>query len=250
MDFNEELGSVLSDRSVEKIVEFPLVFKSKLGLSDKSYTTLSNAKALEKFLTITLGGIGTGGLGGLIAWFFTLGVWGQILFLVSLVNPYSWIMIGAGLGVGSFYCLRKIIDITDDNFMTKIPKNITSPIDLLGLSVVDVLCIPAVKIATCDGDYADCEREMITNYFTKEWGINTVYIEKYQKAVSLHIVDIDYNYAKRIEQAKKHEDFKLVDMKELSSELLRFLKEVASSDGKISKCEEDELKKIQYSLQQ
>jgi len=249
MNFNEELGKVLSDRDVEKIVEFPLIFKSKLGLNDKAYEFLSNAKTLEKFLTMILSGLG-GGFGGLIAWFLTLGIWGQILFLVSLVNPYTWIMIGAGLGVGSFYCLKKIIDIADDNFMTKVPKNITSPIDLLGLSVVDVLCIPAVKIAMCDGDYADCEKEMITNYFTKEWGINKVYIEKYQKVVSLNITNMDYNYAKMTEQAKKHKDFKLVDMKELSSELLRFLKEVASSDGKISKCEEDELEKIRYSLNQ
>ena len=172
----------------------------------------------------------------------------SILFLVSLVSPYTWILIGAGLGVGSYYVLQKSIDKVEGNWMDRIPKCITTPIDVLGLSVVDIMCIPAVKIASCDGDYSICEKEKITDYFVKEWGINRLYIEKYQALTFACIDVVDYNYIEQTKKAKKHKDFKYVDLKQLSIELVSFLEEVAASDGKISECEANELKKISNSF--
>lgn len=248
-NINEELSDLFAD--TPSVIDDDFKFKTKLEIGDDHFTYLKGAKNLADFGGSILGGVGVGGIAA-TAWYSTLGVGGKLLLGVGLASqPVGWVVGAAALGATGIYGFKKakdkFIKKAEDGLVTKVPKFLNTPLDLLGLSIATLILPVSVKMAHADGNFCHMERSQILKYFTDEWGYNSEFIEKLMQAQESKMESFSYkDYAKTLKLVcKKTSEFKL---SQVSDEILNFQREIILMDGEIHPDEEKEFATLKLYL--
>jgi len=247
------IKEILADSNIEILVDHPLKFKAALGIGQLAYQSLR----LRENLTTILESVGAGVTGGSLAATSTFaGIFfpAKASFLVSFfgmgaaaITPLGWV-IGIGLATGGAYygCARYFEKGKDDKLVV-IPKFINTPLDLMALSLIELMLPLAIKISNSDGEETEKEIKLIKNYFVDHWGFNKDFVNILYSEVSLNLDDVSY---KKLSQSlgKFLSANKDCNRAIIAKEFIKFLTSVIESDGFIAESEEAELKILQSYL--
>ncbi len=249
-NINDELAALFADTPC--VIENNFNFMKKLNIGDEHLTYLNNSKNLVTVVESLLGGAGIGGLTA-VGWYSTLGIGGKLLFGLSLTAPpIGWVVGASALGAAGVFGLKKAknkyVRKAEDALITKVPKYLNTPLDLLGLSLATLMLPVSVKMAQADGEFCTIEREQISKYFIDQWGYNGEFISKLTEAQETKIDSFSYkDYAKTIKAVcSKTKEFK---HNQLTEEILDFQREIILMDGKVHPKEEQELAALRIYLQ-
>ena len=242
IDMQEELANLFAD--TPSVIDDEFKFKAKLGIGDEHFTYLNNTKNLVDVGGSLLSGVGIGGITA-AAWYTTLGVGGKLLLAVGIgSSPVGWVVGATALGVAGTYGLtrakNKFFKKAEDDLVTKVPKFLNTPLDLLGLSLATLMLPVSVRMAHADGNFCSIERSQMLEYFIGEWGYNPEFIEKLTQAQEAKMDEFSYKeYAKTLKSVSgKTSEFKIDQLKE---EIYNFQRQIILMDGEIHPDEEKEL---------
>lgn len=176
MGLNEEMKDFFTNDKITVVLEYPLVFKNKLQLSDSSYAYLNIAKNLDKYSSSLLAGLA--GASIVYATFLAnLGIFGPLLLSIGIIsNPIGWIALAGGTGAVLMFGGKHLVEKADKSLHHKIPKYINTPIDLLATTLLNYILPLAIKVSLVDSKFKKEEGESIVQYFKSEWGYNNDYL--------------------------------------------------------------------------
>ena len=231
---------------VESVIAEPLKFKAKLGVGEDAYTSLKIKNRLSKIWDV-LGAATTGAwvagtstvattffpASGLLAW----------VGIGTAATPVGWVAAAAVVSAGTWYGVTQLVEKQSRGKTTTIPTFISTPIDVLGLMLFDLMAPLALKIAAIDGHIHELEREYIKHYFVGEWGYDKDFINKgieftEKKISEFSIKELAKNLA---ELQKENRD---CNFDAMVAELNLFLSHVMEADGKIDEREEMATEKV------
>lgn len=247
MSLNDDMKDFFSNEKIEIILDNKMSFKHKLNIGEKDYKYLNNAKNLKEFTDILIGGLATAGLAytGFLA---TLGTLGQIGLAVGLVsNPIGWIAIAGIGGAGLMYGSKKVLNKADKAAFDKIPKYISTPLDILADNLMNLFLPIVVKISLLDGKFDPEEKNAIISYLSINWGYNSNYIE--DRLNSTYKNQAKFNYA----EIKKSlniitKETNGLEYNDIKLEITKIATEVINSVNKSTSRKELELKTLKKLL--
>ena len=184
----------------EEVIAYELIFKARLGIGEKAYKYLSLPKNLSPFINaLWAGGAASGAASSSVvagALFAPTG-FGTVLTTIGIgagaVTPIGWV-VGAGLAAGgAYFGVRKLLDsTTKDKLVDVIPKNINTPLDLIGVELLHRLLPLGLKIASADGRIIDLELEAIADHYEKDWGYSRDFVIKTIESMKEDVDNISY----------------------------------------------------------
>lgn len=232
---------------VKVVICEPLKFKLKLAIGEAAYRTLRLKNKVSDFWDVG-GAIGTGaGVAktAFVASTFFAPQGALALFgLGTAVTPVGWVVAAAVLSGGAFIGVRSILRDASGSRVSVIPKFINTPIDVLAISLFDLIAPLALKIASVDGQVTEAERKWIKDYFVIEWGYDPLFIE-----VGCNLLEAKLEEFSIKEVAESFAEFSKTNpdcnYAEMTRDLLGFLNGVMEADGKIDEREEFAIEKIE-----
>lgn len=176
MGLNEEMKDFFANDEIEVVLDYPLVFKSKLQLSDSGYEYLNAAKNLDKYASSLFAGLATASV-GYAAFIASLSWFGGILVAAGiLATPIGWIALAGGAGATLMFGGKHLVEKIDKKISIKIPKHTNTPINLLATTLLNYILPLAIKVSLIDNEFKKEEGESIVQYFKFEWGYNNDYL--------------------------------------------------------------------------
>lgn len=236
--WTSEISSVISD---------PLKFKKKLNIGEDAYKSLRVKKYLLEALNAG-GGVATGvGLAQapIVAgtFFAPTGIAAFFGFGVA-VTPVGWAVAAGVVGAGLSVALGKYFVRKNPGKVTVIPEFINTPLDLLAVCLMDYIGSLSFKIAAVDGDVHSKEVSRITEYFTEEWGYDSIFVSKALDEIRMNCEGISLKdiATKLADFKKKNDDCNYAAM---SKEILEYLREITEADGYLDEREEAALQAVE-----
>ena len=166
--------------NVKSVISDPLRFKAKLAIGEDAYGTLRLKNKASDFYEL-IGGAGTGAAvakSGIVAtYFFAPHGFLGLVGLGTAVTPIGWVVAAAVLSGGAAFGVKRFLCDVTGSRVTVIPRFINTPIDVLAISLFDLIAPLALKIADVDGQVSGTERKWITDYFVNEWGYERLFID-------------------------------------------------------------------------
>lgn len=176
MGLNEEMKDFFDNDEIKAVLDYPLVFKSKLQLSDSGYEYLNAAKNFDKYASSLFAGLATAAV-GYAAFIASLSWFGGILVAAGiLATPIGWIALAGGTGAVLMFGGKHLVEKFDKNLHHKIPKHLNVPINLLAITLLNYILPLAIKASLVDNKFKKEEGESIVQYFKSEWGYNNDYL--------------------------------------------------------------------------
>ena len=221
----------LAELGIDSPLSHPLCFKKELHIGAKAYRSLTIKKRVFR-LVRPLGAAGVGatvaGSSAVATTFFPAGILGA-LGLATAATPIGWVIGTAVFSGAAWTFISGKLDSLSSNRVVEIPKFINTPLDLLAVSIFDLVCSLAVKLAAIDGEFHERERVRITRYFVETWGYD-------ERFVTLAIDMVNESDSGFNDLVKNLVDFTRSNpdchAPAISQNILAFLHEVAeASDG-------------------
>ncbi|MFT6735284.1 MAG: hypothetical protein ACJAS9_003489 [Polaribacter sp.] len=232
--------------SVESVIDESLKFKEKLAIGEDAYTSLR----LKNTLTEAWDAFGVSATAVTVAsssavastFFAPAGILG---IFVTATTPIGWVIAAGVLSGGAWMGASRYLKGFSTDKVTVIPKFINTPLDILGLALFDLIAPLALKVANSDGNIANEERDLISNYFVKEWGYNQRFVLEgllfsESKISDFSIKELAIALA---EYKKKNRD---CNYRIMTEEIIMFLQELIESDGKIDINEKSAINEISF----
>ncbi len=233
-----EMGDGFS--GIECVITEPLKFKAALAIGEDAYTSLRCSNKVKEWwnLISAVGGGAAAAQSSVVATTFFAPHWLLATFgFGAAVTPVGWVVAAAVVSGGAWYGIQKALGGAVDSRITKVPKFINTPIDVLAVSLFDLLAPLGLKVADADGTVTDDERATIQRYFVRTWGFD----ERFTKAGIAHLEQHLANFsiediARRLAEFKK--DSPDCNYEAMSQDILKFLNQVMEADGRIDEAEE------------
>lgn len=225
---------------IECIIAEPLKFKVALAIGEDAYASLRCSNKVSEWWDL-IGAIGGGAAAAqssvVAATFFAPQGLLAIFGFGVAVTPVGWVVAAAVVSGGAWYGMQKVLSGAVDSRIIKVPKFINTPIDVLAVSLFDLLAPLGLKVADADGTVTDDERATILRYFVKTWGFD----ERFAKAGIAHLEHHLANFsiediARRLAEFKKSSPD--CNYEAMSQNILEFLNQVMEADGRIDEAEE------------
>lgn len=234
-------------QSVDAVITEPLKFKAKLGIGENAYTSLrlkNNLVNTWDCFGAAASGAGLASSATVASTFFAPNAILGALGLASAATPIGWV-IAAGVVSGSTWLgLTKFLNKQTSNRVITIPEFINTPMDVLALAIFDLLAPLAFKIAEIDGDIAETEEQMITQYFVKQWGYDQTFISEACIFTKSKIEDVSIKDISTALATFKKENPDC-HYESMTGEVLKFLKEIIEADGIVDEREEMALERVE-----
>ena len=217
-------------REIESVVADPDKFRMKLGIGLDAFRFLRNAKNMGDFITVATGGTAAAGT-AFAAWTTSLGTLGHLGLAFGLAStPVGWFAAAGAGGAAAFFLVGKLFRKARASAIDEVPKFINSPLDVIAVSICNLIAPVLLKIAHADSNFCESEREIIQSYFVREWGICPDYVDGL----------LDYDLTKLDEFPWEDLHLALQAMEQtgdikyqvLADELIKMAEEVMLSDGK------------------
>lgn len=168
----------------EEIVADSWRFKEKLGIGEEAYRFLK----IRKNLATVVGAAGASAGGALVVssstvattFFPASGFLATLGLGAAATTPIGWV-IGAGvLAGGAYFGAKKFLSSEkDDRRMIRIPRYITTPLDLIANELLGLMLPLGLKIAKADdNEITKLERNSISDYYAEEWGYSRVFVDR------------------------------------------------------------------------
>lgn len=219
---------------VTRVVRDDLKFKCRLAIGENAYASLRNANAVRKYWDL-LGAVGGGAAvakSGLVA-----------AALGAASTPLGWVVAAAVVSGGAWYGVMQMLNGASGSRVTVIPKFINTPIDLLAISLFDLMLPLALKVAAVDGRLKPVERRCIQQHFIDDWGYDRGFVR-----IGCKHIETGLDACSMRELAHQLADFIQTNpdcnYEAMTLELLAFLRRVAEADGDIDEREELALEKL------
>lgn len=236
---------------VQDVVSDSFRFKGKLGIGDEVYTSIR----VKKKLSALWEAVGTAGTAAVIAGsapvastFFA--PTGMLAFvgIGTAATPVGWLVAAGIVAGGGWIGVTRYLQKTIGDRATTVPDFINTPIDALALALFDLMAPLALKVASVDGEIDTAEKTSIKSYFVNSWGFNEAFVEEGTAIVEsqLHQYSIS-EQAQLLANFQKHN--KDCNYREMSRQLLIFLREIIEADGHIDKREETAIADVQKVLE-
>ena len=165
--------------NIDSPLSSPLDFKKELHIGEKAYGSLVLKKHVLTAVRFA-GGAATGsavaGSGAVATTFFPATGIMAALGLGAAVTPIGWIVLTAVLSGVAWTVIAKKFDDFGARRVDEIPKFINTPLDLLAISIFDLLSPMFVKLASVDGEFDRLERNTIVDYFVECWGFDEGFV--------------------------------------------------------------------------
>jgi hypothetical protein len=169
-------------QDVETVVEDSLRFKLKLGIGENAYSSLRITKKLLNLWDgagVAAAGAGLAASSTVAGTFFgTTGFWASIGLGGAAVTPVGWVIAAGATAGGAYYGVTRLFQNFAGDRVLTIPSFINTPVDILGVNLFDLMVPLALRIAQMDGEVCVRERDVIQDYFVREWGYSVLYCEK------------------------------------------------------------------------
>ncbi|TNC74920.1 TerB family tellurite resistance protein [Rubellimicrobium roseum] len=232
---------------LERVVADDLRFKLRLGIGDEAYASIKLGKRLYKLWDV--GGVAA--TGGAVAasapvattFFAGSGVLSALGLGAAAVTPVGWVAAAAVATGGAYYGVTRLLSSYSGSRVQVIPTFINTPIDELGMSLLDLMGTLAVKLAEIDGRFDAEERAAIRDYFVKDWGYDPAYV-----ASALDLLAANSGKQSLREATAALARFKRsnpdCNYAAMHAELVGFLREVAEADGTLDEREEMAIEKV------
>ena len=229
---------------LDGVIADPLKFKRKLRIGEDAYAVLRLKNGLQG-LWDTGGVAATGATVAaskvvattLFASTASGGVLSALGIGAAAATPVGWVLAAAAASGGVYYGVNRLVRRQQAAFVDTIPRFINTPIDLLGMQLLDLLGALALRVARIDGAVAPEERATIQRHFIEEWGYSRDYV-----VAALDILETgsDQTRVKAVATALAQFQASSPDCnaEAMQSELLAFLREVMEADGVLDEREE------------
>ena len=126
--------------------------------------------------------------------------------------------------------VSKIFESSKDDGLVVIPKYINSPIDILAVSLIELILPIGLKLAAIDGHIDKLERDAILNHFVKVWGYNRLFVERMISAYELSLEDV--SVAALVNDIMKYtQENDDCDYQKIKQTYINFMKAIANADG-------------------
>lgn len=221
---------------IETIVSEPLNFKAKLAIGEDAYAALKLKNAAIQVWDVA--GVATTAAvvaksSAVASTFFAPTGFLALLGIGAAVTPVGWVIAASVITGGTWVGITRYLKKTSDSRVTIIPKFINTPLDVLALSLFDLLAPLALKIANTDANTDSAKQTMIHGYFVKEWGYDPEFTNEGLKytASKLDQISIEDLAQALAEFAGRNPD---CNFKMMSQEILGFLRNVVNGEGQIN----------------
>ena len=252
MDIQKEFEKQFSDDEI--IIANDMKFKAALGIGEKAFKSMSMRENLTTFSEALGVGTAVAGLANTVTVGSFLGITsGGLLgtgFLATAATPGLNVLVAAGvISAGAYVGVSKLLTRNKDQKVMVVPKFINTPLDLLAVSLASFFIPLGLKIGLADGVLEPIEEIKLKSYLTDEWGYAPEFVDKMVKSFKENDDLASYKeiIASFSEFIKKNED---CDETEITSSIMRFLKQITEADGVLHEKEEVELEYIQNLLKQ
>ena len=218
--------------NIDTIITEPLNFKAKLAIGEEAYAALKLKNAAIQVWDVA--GVATTAAvvaksSAVASTFFAPTGFLALLGIGAAVTPVGWVIAASVITGGTWMGISRHLKKSSDSRVTIIPKFINTPLDVLALSLFDLLAPLALKVATTEPTIDQTKQEIIHQYFVKEWGYNPEFTREGLRytASKLHQISIDELAQALSEFADKNAD---CNFKMMSQEILGFLRNIVSAD--------------------
>lgn len=232
---------------VSVVVADPLRFKARLRIGESAYGVLR----LRKLAFEAWDAAGAAATGAAVAaspavattFFGSTGFWAAIGLGGAAVTPVGWVVLAGAVSGGAWFGLSRALRGVGQGKVTVIPDMISTPLDVLGLQLFELMAPLALKVAAVDGAVAERERAAIREHFEKAWGYDAGFVRR----------ALDWTEARLDGHAIRDLAAALAELKRTSPDcdaramgldLLADLRGVALADGPMDEREEMALERI------
>jgi len=230
----------IDETGIDRVVVDPLRFKQHLHIGEDAFALLRAKKNLFAIYE-TAGAAGTGaaiaGSSAVAGTFFAPTGLTAALGLATAATPIGWILAAAVVAGGSYYGATRWFSDKSSEFVDTIPKYINTPIDVLGVALIDLLGSLALRVAAIDGRIDAAEERIIREHFVEDWGFDETYVARALDSLK------EYANDTRVKQLamdlavfqSNNPDCNGLAMR---GELMTFLQEIIAADGVLDEREE------------
>lgn len=242
----------LDATGIKQVVADPLRFKRQLQIGEEAYALL-RTKNLIITACGTTGAAATGAgiaSSSLVAstFFAPSGLVGW-LGLATAATPVGWVVAAAVVAGGGYYGASRWYSDQTSAFVDTVPKYISTPIDMLGAALLELLGSLALRVAAIDGHIDQREVQCIRDHFVCDWGFDAIFVER---TLEFLVLRADNTQMKALvaDLAKFQAENPDCNAPAMQDELMKFLRELVSADGVIDEREELALAAIRRGLKQ
>ncbi len=239
--------------NVKRVIANDMKFKARLRIREDAFTSITVGKTVGSM--IDLGGAAATGASiaqsGTVAtaFFAKSGLMAALGIGSTAMTPIGWVVAAALASGGAWYGVTRLFKGYEDSRVDVVPKFLSTPIDLLGASVLDLIGSLALKVAAMDGQIDPNEVTAIRDYFVHDWGYDADYVEH-----ALSVLQANADKSRLSEMTKALAEFVHANpdckFSAIQQEIKVLLAEVAEADGSMDEREEMAIERILQALQQ
>lgn len=227
--------------SLDHVVADPIKLKAKLKIGEQAFTSLRLAKNLQTIWDVRgagLAGAAAAASPAVATTFFssTGGLLSMFGLGAAAATPVGWVFAAAVVSGGAYYGALRIFTSYSESRVEAIPKFISTPVDLLGATLFDMIAGIGLKVAEFAGDIEESERVATISYFSEEWGIAEEYSTR-----ALPIIEAQIRETTLKDMVRSLAEFQAenpdCNPTKMKSDILSFLLEVAHADGDLDERE-------------
>ncbi|MFQ6777157.1 TerB family tellurite resistance protein [Cereibacter sphaeroides] len=243
-----EIAPTASDLDFEgahQVIAEPLRLKHKLAIGEDAYASMRMIRSASD-LAVAGGSAAAGGAiaaSSTVAGTFFGGGLLPALGFGTAVTPVGWVVGAAMVTGGVALGVTRLWRTYERSRVHAIPAFINTPLDVLGMSLFDLMAGLALKLCEAGDGIDDTERAIIREIFVKEWGFDPDYV-----AHALPVVE-DAVAGRTLEDlarslAQFQRDNPDCNAQAMHADLILFLTEVAEADGRIEKGEASAIARV------
>ena len=232
---------------IETIVSEPLNFKAKLAIGEAAYTSLKVKNAVIQVWDVA--GVATTAAvvaksSVVASTFFAPSGLLAAIGIGTAVTPIGWVIAAGVVTGGTWLGITRHLKKVSASKVTVVPNFINTPLDVLALGLFDLLAPLALKIANDEGQIDDDKRQLIQRYFVKEWGYDPDFVDE-----GFRYIESTLNEVSIKQLAQTIADFTNqnpdCNFKQMSQEILGFLRNIVTVEGRINMSDQKAIEKIE-----
>ncbi len=233
-------------KETQVVVRDPDKFRMKLGIGMDAFRYLSATRNLGTVVSTLTGGSAIAGA-SFAGWFMSLGTLGQIGLAFGIVSSPVGLVAAAGAGgAGVVYLTQRVFRKAKGTAITEVPNFINTPLDVIALSLSDLIAPVLMRIGYADEVLCEYEKEKIRSYFVYQWGLDSDFVDGLIRYDEVALADFNWGYlADAIAEIEKSGDIKY---EATADELIKVSREVMQADGQIHPREEIEIENLAIAL--